>query len=165
MIEFPPPVALAEFWVPGKPQTKGSLTPDVRRTGEGTLKVSVRDKRATRLWMMKIISTVKEAGHERRRVDAWPGPVVVYAMYYFERLCAADAAMPYPTRESGMYAHGDGDKLERALWDALKYAYVITDDSNVVGWSGAKRWAGDRGPGVEFQVMAVMPARDSEDLA
>lgn len=36
---------------------------------------------------------------------------------------------------------GDGDKLERNLWDALTQSGLIEDDRLVVGWAGRKRWA------------------------
>ena len=35
----------------------------------------------------------------------------------------------------------DGDKLERAIWDALKWGGVYEDDSQVTDWSGRKRFA------------------------
>lgn len=42
---------------------------------------------------------------------------------------------PAPTARS----IGDGDKLTRAVWDAL-VPRVIADDSMIASWSGSKRW-------------------------
>lgn len=37
----------------------------------------------------------------------------------------------------------DGDKLDRATWDALVGAGVLVDDAQIVRWSGAKVYPGE----------------------
>lgn len=53
----------------------------------------------------------------------------------------------------------DGDKLERATWDALTQVGVIEDDARVVAWSGRKCYVGsDHGmetPGAVIVVSSV----------
>lgn len=163
------------FWVPGKPITKGSLTPFQQRDGRGRVKVVVKDKPEADAWkrtMVKdiraqfsIVPVIGVVDGQRGVVGfeaPWPvpAPVMVTFTAYFARLCDADNELSYPTREGGMYAHGDGDKLERCLWDALTQSGLIADDSNVVDWRGQKRWAFERpmgtfgihGPGIYCRV-------------
>ena len=62
-------------------------------------------------------------------------------------------------------AHGDGDKLFRAVGDALTDAAAITDDSLIVDTHSRKRWAGEPGgllvPGV-ILTLTVMPGYEPD---
>jgi Holliday junction resolvase RusA-like endonuclease len=65
------------------------------------------------------------------------GPVRVDITFYVEGRADADP---------------DGDKLERATWDALTQAGIWEDDARVVDWSGRKRQVTDAPTGAQIEV-------------
>lgn len=150
---------LTQFFVAGRARTKGHMKPQPKRSGRGTLKISVHDRPLLKAWLVDLIKGIREqTGIEviknGRQVigckPPWPyeGPVTVDAMFYFRRERSADSTVwpshdtPYPTAED----IGDEDTLRRAVNDALKMAFVIADDRWVIGPSdtpgalNGKRW-------------------------
>jgi Holliday junction resolvase RusA-like endonuclease len=139
-----------DFFVPGAPKTKGSLTPRAAPcrctpTCPGfSRQPQLRDSVGSSRWR-KLVAY--QAGVEMRRVAyAWPlaGPVGLELTYY---LPVADEAALI---EQGS---GDLDKLERNIYDALQDAGVYANDAQVVACGHQKRVAPCGGPGVRVQVI------------
>lgn len=138
------------LWVPGRPRTKGSL----KHVGRGRI---VEDHRHSKPWR-EAIQRACVAEVRRRCGDWWQPvarPVLVDAVFHFERLGALAQTMPYPCVNAGIYACGDEDKLRRNVLDALEGAGVLADDCWVVGsvTTGPRKvWASEYGPGVQITV-------------
>lgn len=131
----------AELWtlaITGRPRTKGSLEPVHIRTGSGKCRVSLKDNERSVAWKKQMIAGMR-SGIEGQR---YHGPVIVDAVFAFEREAAAHADAPWPTAIS----YGDEDKLRRNLLDALVQAGVLADDALCLGGETVKTFA-DTGPG------------------
>lgn len=103
-------------------------------------------------WKEDMIRAIKSEAYCER----YEGAVIVDTFFRFAKLCAPDETLPWPTRESGAYAHGDEDKLRRNALDALTQSGLILDDALVVGGSSLKRWCSDgEHPGVTIRVEAA----------
>ncbi len=147
---------LVDFWVPNKPRPKGSWTPiplcvrhgNPRCTtctvgggkdggvGDG-VRVFLDGGEALSEWARRVAEV---AGDAYRRVSdlgtpPWAGPVDVETRFLFAR--PARCGEDFPVIPS----IGDGDKLVRAVWDALVIGRGLVDDRQVVDWLGGKRWA------------------------
>lgn len=142
----------AEVFVPGRPRTKGSLKPVHIRMGAGRCRVSLTESgQYAAEWKNEMIRAIRAQAGELCVRNAFP--VVVDTFFRFEKLCPPDEALPWPTRETGEFAHGDEDKLRRNALDALTQSGLILDDSLVVGGSNGKRWVRDgEKPGVRIFV-------------
>lgn len=141
------------LFVPGRPRTKGSLKPVHIRMGAGRCRVSLTESGEYAVaWKQDMIKAIRAACVCER----YAGPVRVDTFFRFEKLCVPDQELPWPTRETGEYAHGDEDKLRRNALDALTQSGLIFDDSLVTGGQNWKRWtlAGEKA-GV---LIAVTPA-------
>jgi Holliday junction resolvase RusA-like endonuclease len=125
------------LFVPGRPRTKGSLKPVHIRMGAGRCRVSLTESgEYAAKWKQTMMAAVRAACVCER----YAGAVRVDTFFRFEKLCVPDQALPWPTRETGEYAHGDEDKLRRNALDALTQSGLIFDDSLVVGGQNWKRW-------------------------
>lgn len=136
-----PPYVLDVF-VPGHPRPQGSIRAIVHKhTGRA---VAIKDNNRTqKTWRGDVRDTV-----ERHWSDPpIDGPVFV----------GCDFVMPRPLstpkrRTPPAVKKPDGDKLLRAVWDALTHV-VWTDDSRIISWSGTKRLAGlGETPGCRIRV-------------
>jgi hypothetical protein len=88
---------------------------------------------------------------------AWPGSVLVLARFRLVRPLRLADTLDYEPAT----VVPDGDKLERALWDALT-GLAFADDRQVIGWSGLKVYAGPlERAGVDCRVLAL----DEHDTA
>ncbi len=156
-----------EFSATGRPRSKGSRVvqrvPGQRRVrsaavGEDELAAWTRIIRtAAELAVSEgIRSPVDGVGPVRR----WVGPVLVLARYRLVRPQRLMNTLDQPPAT----VVPDGDKLERALWDALT-GVAFADDRQVVGWFGTKHYAGvfDQ-PGVDVKVVAVTELAGGELL-
>lgn len=158
------------FFIPGVPGTKGSWAalrpklpspmPAYRAAWiDAWQKMRIRlipshSKRLQR-WENAIKRTL--AAYQGARWRLSTEPVHVDIEFRFERpathvgkrgLRKAGREFPAPTTRS----IGDGDKLTRAVWDAL-VPRVIADDSMIASWSGAKRWCEPgEGPGAMITI-------------
>lgn len=143
----------------GRPRTKGSLKPIHVKLGNGQCKVALTESgEYSAAWKREVIRAIRA----QCEVTRYAGPVVVDRFFRFERLCAPDEVLPWPTRVSGEYAHGDVDKTSRLILDSLTQSALLADDSNVVFGIEGKRWCRSREPaGV---IVKVRPATDA-DLA
>lgn len=143
-------------WCAGRPRTKGSLKPVHVKMGAGRCRVSLTESGEYAIaWKTAMIAAIRAACVCER----WPGPVRVDTFFRFEKLCEPDGVLPWPTRETGEFAHGDEDKLRRNALDALTQSGLIADDSLVAGGENWKRWVDDGEPGVWI---VVTPAPDAE---
>lgn len=138
----------------GRPRTKGSRI--IQRTPAGRLRNAAVQEDDLKAWTGAIRNAVSLERSAAQRAGTWPramwaGPVLVLARFRLtlpRRL--ADDLDPEPAT-----VVPDGDKLERALWDALT-GLVWRDDRQVIGWAGLKVYASPlEVPGVSAQVVAL----------
>ena len=182
-------VVVGEFFVPGRARTKGSLNPIVSRGPGGKLIVSMVESVAdSKPWRLKIIKTIceqngwalpkiiRQRGKEPRYVfdhEPFAGAIEVRFMVRFAReFVVLDGVTTEEWREASSGAWpisiiwGDGDKLERNLWDALTQSGLIEDDRLVVTWEGRKRFCreGQR-QGLWCRIIAApdVPDDDADD--
>jgi len=139
---------LLDFWVPGAPKTKGSLTPRAPRChccsmcsgylGRPQLRDSVGSKRWRQLVAYSAGAAMSGA------TQAWPltGPVELDLTYY----------LPVDVAKLIEQGSGDLDKLERNIFDALQDAGVYANDAQVVACAHRKWAEGSGGAGVRIRV-------------
>lgn len=133
-------------WVPGLPKTKGSMLLRSNGTAAQSVVGSTR-------WAILMAEVFRREWGSREPLS---GPLFV----------ACSFVLPVsPTQQRS----GDGDKLERNVWDALqphmakcvagckKHAGVISDDVLVVDWTGSRR-QGEQS-GVQVSIFRVEEAR------
>lgn len=142
----------------GRPRTKGSLVPDHVKIAPSRCRVSLKESGEYSVpWKREMIRAIRGTCEVMR----YPGAVVVDTFFRFERLCAPDFDMPWPTREKGEFAHGDEDKLRRNALDALTQSGLILDDALVMDGRSPKRWCL---PGERPGVIIVARAANGDDL-
>jgi Holliday junction resolvase RusA-like endonuclease len=139
---------LLDFWVPGAPKTKGSLTPRAPRchccdacrgyVGQPQLRDSAGSKR----WRQLVAYSAECA--MRGVTQGWPltGPVELDLTY----------CLPVDVAKLIEQGSGDLDKLERNIFDALQDAGVYANDAQVVACTHRKWAEGAGGPGVRIRV-------------
>ena len=96
--------------------------------------------------------TVRVASREVAQARPLAGPVHLAVCFYIAQP-KSQRKEPFPP-----FAKSDYDKLLRTIGDAIQAkcdGYLIEDDKQVVSWGGAMRWADERGPGVEVEVVAL----------
>lgn len=91
--------------------------------------------------------TVAEAAHYSKPgwlPTLWDGPIALSALFVRGRK-ATDLLADGVTLKAGAHrwpsTAPDGDKLDRAIWDALTDV-LFTNDSRVIDWAGSKRFGG-----------------------
>lgn len=146
----PTPGTPVSFFAGGLPATKGSTVSFVDAAGDVITK---GDNKRTKGWQRVVAAAALAAG-----VRPWPGAVRLELTFFLPRPRdhygkgkRADkvrpGAPPLPLTKP------DGDKLERAMLDALT-GVAYTDDSRVAGVRWAKAWAPSRAePGVHVLVV------------
>lgn len=152
------------FSATGRPRSKGShvAQPGNRVGHRGKTRVApVQEadldkwtgtiRNAASLALMDRVGCLECGGDHDDYPRAWPGPVLVLARFRLVRpLRLADTMDDEPAT-----VVPDGDKLERALWDALT-GLAFADDRQVIGWLGLKVYAGPlERAGVDCQVVAL----------
>lgn len=130
--------------VHGIPAPQGSK----RHVGNGIL---VESSKMVKPWREAVKWAAREIWAPRIT-----GPVRVDIVFTLPR---PKKYLPVKHKNALPVVQPDGDKLERATWDALTQAGVIEDDARVVAWSGRKCYAGsDHGmatPGAVIVVSSV----------
>lgn len=129
-----------EFTADGRPRSKGSRV-DMVVPGTGRRRSAAVGEDDLRHWTRNLRSAATLEVQAARRVGQWPGELWAGGV-----LVVAEFRLVRPQRlmdEAGDVAATvvpDGDKLDRALWDALT-GIVFADDRQVIAWAGAKRYA------------------------
>lgn len=118
------------FVVLGRAAPQGSKVLDKGKDGKPFMRES---SGGVHPWRKKIVRAAM--GSDGRPLATFTGPVEIHIEFEFRR--AKSNTDDFPTGRN----IGDGDKLTRAVWDALTQAKVIQDDAYCVDWSGSKRWA------------------------
>lgn len=118
------------FVVLGRAAPQGSKELQRGKDGKPYL---VESSKRVHPWRKLIMRAAK--GSDGRPLATFAGPVEIHIEFEFRR--AKSNTDPFPT----VSTIGDGDKLTRAVWDALTQAGVIQDDAYCVDWSGSKRYA------------------------
>lgn len=130
-----------EFFCAGQPGTKGSARAFIAG-GKAVITNDAGEK--AKAWASIVGDAAEEAMAGR---GVWHGSLALSITFYLAR--------PRSHYRAGRQAHllrldapafaatkPDGDKLERCTWDALT-GIVFRDDSQIVKWSGKKRYADD----------------------
>lgn len=125
------------FFIVGHPRPKGSWTPV--RTKAGPIKFRHASNK-TADWCKNAATQVGYLW----KGPLLDGPIVANLEFFIPRLKTVVRRFPTGRRE------GDGDKLDRAIWDAMT-GIVYVDDSQVVKWTGFKQYT-DGEAGVWVQI-------------
>lgn len=157
---------IARVFVPGRPRTKGHMTPQGNRGG-------AKDRPLLLAWMRTLNREIqKQCGvtlgrvaGKVTRVDSQPyaGPVEVHCFFRFAPEIGKDGEVwssqtsPWPTA----WAIGDEDTLRRAVLDALTKAGALADDRWSIGGANYKRWClpGEKA-GVQILVREAPPVEN-----
>jgi len=145
-----PPEPFSVF-VRGNVSPKGSKKGFVTTSKTGRQFVNIVDDnpKGLRAWEYAIRHVLQ---------GAWPGPPLAGAVFVglefsFLRPPSVSAKKrPYPT------VAPDGDKIERACWDALK-GIAFRDDAQIVAWTGMKQYGEESGVKI-----TIRPLEASYDL-
>jgi crossover junction endodeoxyribonuclease RusA len=122
-------------FVAGRPAPQGSKKP----VGRG---ISMESSKYLPAWRRAVVKAMKDDG---RKIH---GPVYIECWFVLRRPKVVKDEM------TGLGKNvGDGDKLTRAVWDALTIAETIDDDSRALEWYGSKRIAE---PGEQTGVLIVI---------
>lgn len=118
------------FVVLGRAAPQGSK--DLQHGKDGKAHM-VESSKAVGPWRKKIM--LAAMGTDGRPLATFTGPIEIDIEFEFRQAKSNDD--DFPTVQH----IGDGDKLTRAVWDALTQAGVIEDDAFCVRWSGSKHYA------------------------
>jgi Holliday junction resolvase len=120
-------LASLELMIPLRPQPQGSL----RAITVGNKAIMISDNRKLAAYR-KALGTLARAALAHGQFDciAKEVPIQICTKFFFRKPVSAK------TRTWPM-VRPDGDKLVRAVWDALT-GVVFCDDQQVVSWSGGK---------------------------
>lgn len=129
---------LAEFTVPGRPRTKGSLKVITPRGQKPRL---VEDHAHSAPWRKEIVRAIWNQVDRAWDAQPYEGAVFLTVTFLFERKGATALGMAFPMVNAGVNANGDVDKLLRNLQDAMEDAKLIKNDCQVCGVRMIKRWA------------------------
>lgn len=130
-------IEVLDFWVPGHPKTKGSLTPRARKcrccdkcTGF-VGKVQLVDTEASKRWR-KLVAYRAERAIVERDILRWG------MGFPIEGQVGLDLGFALDIDDVIQMGAGDTDKLYRNVLDALTDAGVYVDDVQVVKLTGYK---------------------------
>lgn len=148
---------VADVWVAGLPATKGSV--NVGRQGQ--VRQAARGYAAWSDAVRRALTVECERMDDRRAIPVQRDEAaMIRCRFWVPRPAGADAY-------GGLWAPGvgDGDKLDRAVWDAVTKAGLWQDDAQVIEWAGSRRWASDvRSPGVHIGIWAANAAEFAADF-
>ena len=148
-----------EFFVPGHPKTQGSLRSFALKSGgRYTGKVVTPQCDKVISWR-GVVSTYALQARQQQGWVLTAEPVMVTLDFHLLRpkahyrtgnnshlLKDSVPAAPISIRS------GDGDKLTRAVWDALT-GVLWADDSQVAMWAGAKHYGHEEGVYVDVRTL------------
>lgn len=136
----------------GSPAAQGSKKYAGHRLSKRTGKMApvlVEVSKAVKPWRKRVADEAWLAWRPRSLLAC---PIGIRCDFVLPRPIGTPKSKPTPP---AVKKHHDGDKLDRAIWDALTKV-VYADDSLIVEWSGTKRIAevGER-PGCRIRVWCV----------
>lgn len=137
-----------DVFIPGIPAPQGSVKAIIHKhTGRA---VVIKDNNRTqKAWRELVRRTATQQWGTRPPVD---GPITIRCDFVMPRPLATPARRTPPAIRKP-----DGDKLERAVWDALT-GVVWVDDARVNDWGGSKRIAElGEAPGCRVRVAIDQP--------
>jgi Holliday junction resolvase RusA-like endonuclease len=149
---------MINFTVPGMPQPQGSKKPGRnRKTGQ---LIMIEDNDNLKPWRAVAIFAAREATGQFLGWKPMDEAVEVIVWCYFPRPqwhygtgrnagVVKDSAPKWPSVKP------DGDKLARAIGDALEQAGVVRNDSRIVDWHIHKRYCDT--PRIEITVRPMEP--------
>lgn len=156
--------------VDGTAQPQGSKrTFKHPHTGETVL---VDASKKTRPWRSSVVKAIKEQTGGKQLFDgavsvdifyALPRPKSHYRTGRFSHVLKGTAPIHHTEKP-------DGDKLDRAIYDALTESGIIRDDKVIVGGGRWKRWSLDRQapgedpPRVQITIRDLGPEQILDDL-
>jgi crossover junction endodeoxyribonuclease RusA len=130
---------LFKFEVVGEAVPQGSKKGFVDNFGH--VRVIDDNKTALNRWRKLVAETATYSKPEWLR-ELWDGPIFLSIVFVRER-SPNDYLTDGVTLRKGAHRYPDtapdGDKLDRAIWDALT-GVLFTNDSRVVSWVGVKRF-------------------------
>lgn len=140
-------------WVPGRPRTKGSLSPQQRHDAAGRL-VTRRTAGGRELADVRLADTPESKAWRATVARAARAAAAEQGWQMIERGPVAGSLVAWVPYDDPTTPHaGDQDKHLRQLYDALTDAGIWHDDRQAVGWYVTKQTALDRsGPGYQFWV-------------
>lgn len=138
-------ITTLRLWVPGRPAPQGSK----KQGAHGQM-------REASVYLPAWRQAVKKAVYERYRemgIDPAAATAAGWTLFSGPVGVRITFCVPWePTNKP------DGDKLERAVWDALSQSRVWVDDSYVTEWAGSKRRpVDDESTGAWVRVWQVTP--------
>lgn len=138
-----------KFEVPGEAVPQGSKKGFVDKLGH--VRVVDDNKTALNRWR----KTVAEEAAYRKPTwlrEPWDGPAAISALFIRARKPTeflADGVTLRAGANRWPSTAPDGDKLDRAIWDAIT-GVLVCNDSRFVDWAGSKRFGG---PGQEAHTL------------
>lgn len=143
------PQRLLRLRVVGEPVAQGSMK-CVGGRGPRAHQLVPDNKERLLPWRRQIATAARALWGDR---PAYDGPVDIRVVYLFTLPASAPKSwQSHPYWRTPSHS-ADGDKCQRAVWDALsRDAPILTNDARCVRWSGAKQWAVDGPPGLIVEV-------------
>lgn len=128
------------FAVPGEAVPQGSMVPYMHRGLERPM-LKPSNEKALESWRKTVADYARHRRPDWLR-QPWDGPVGISILFRRER-SPNDLLVDGQTLRAGAARNAatapDGDKLDRAVWDALTDV-LFTNDSRVIEWAGRKRF-------------------------
>lgn len=152
------------FDVEGLPAPQGSKNAFKHKD---TGKVVMIESAGDRLKAWRQIVTLKARSAAGLRAWKQPRAVVVHMTFYLPRPkrhfgTGRNAGILKPSAPIAHVTKPDGDKLTRAIFDAITDAHVIPDDSAIVGFTTWKMYADMRPTGAQITLLD-WDALDTDD--
>jgi len=153
--------------VAGDPAPKGNWTPVTRRskkTGRAVTKLIPQSERE--VFWSELVAIGARAARQHMRSAGHLGqgplfeglPLRIHIDFRIARPKSHYTAKGALKASAPMFPDSkpDGDKLDRAVWDALKKGQIIDDDCRFVRWSGEKNYVGAGHDGARITVTRLI---------
>lgn len=135
------------FFVRGTPRPQGSK----RSVGRGRKTILVEMSPGLKRWRVAVALAARDAMNVAA-IGMIKGPVTVELEFVMPR--------PKRTNHPACDVTPDLDKMCRSVFDSLKVAGVIEDDSRVIRLTASKRWARESGIEAPGCLVSVRAARE-----
>jgi len=126
------------IFVHGKPSSQGSKVAGQRKDGRYFVRPATKTERPWRQLVVDMLS------------QKWEGPPIEGGFELTMTFAFVRPKSGEGKKRPSLSVRPEGDKLQRAVQDALKLAGVIREDGQMVAWQGVKEYRAR--PGVEIEV-------------